>query len=110
MKPELPQPFSIQDIEKRPKAVVISLLIGLLLITCTVIGFLFVRKEDDQEHCEVEKQALIKTILEERNDRIQLYEGMIFYKSENQSLREEMQTKDSIVRDKTEGFVKKILK
>lgn len=110
MKPELPQPFSIDDIQKRPKAVVISLLIGLLLITCSVIGFLFIRKEDDMEHCEVEKQALIKTIIEERNDRIKLYEGMIFYKSENQSLKYEMQAKDSIVRDKTEGFVKKILK
>jgi len=109
MKPELPQPFTIDNIQKHPKAVVISLLIGLLLIACGVIGFLFIRKEDDKDDCEVEKKALVKQILDERNDRIKLYESMIFYKSENKSLKNEMITKDSIYRDKTEGFVKKIL-
>ncbi|WP_333662291.1 hypothetical protein [Chishuiella changwenlii] len=110
MKPELPQPFSIDNIQKHPKAVVISLLIGLLLITCSVIGFLFIRKENYQEDCEIEKQALVNQILDERNDRIKLYESMIFYKSKTNSLESEMVVKDSIIRDKTEGFVKKILK
>lgn len=109
MKPGLPQPFSIEDIQKRPKAVVISLLIGLLIITCSVIAYLFQRKELAAHHCEDEKQLLLKTIIEERDDRIKLYEGMIFYKHQSESLKTEILVKDSIVRDKTEHIVKKIL-
>jgi|SRR5690554_1124560 len=110
MKTELPTPFSIEEIQKYPKAVVIALLIGLLLLFGSVITFLFIRKEDAAHKCEDEKKELYDLIIKERNERITLYESLIFYQQENKELKTEMQVKDSIVRDKTEAIVKKILR
>lgn len=109
MNTELPKPFSIEEIQKYPKAVVIALLIGLLLLFGSVITFLFIRKEDADTKCETEKKELYDIIIKERNDRIDLYENLIFYKNKSEELETEIQVKDSIVRDKTETIVKKIL-
>lgn len=98
MKPELPQPFEQEDIRKDPKAVVIGLLIGLLLLCCSVIGILYREKEKQQER-------LYKVILDERNQRIENYEQMIFYKTKSDALKaQEVETKQ-----KTEPLVQKIL-
>lgn len=109
MKTELPKPFSIEEIQKYPKAVVIALLIGMLLLFGSVITFLFIRKEDADHKCEEEKKELYDIIINGQNERIALYEDLIFYKQRTKELKTEIQAKDSIVRDKTETIVKKIL-
>ncbi|HAY3590652.1 TPA: hypothetical protein JRX31_000333 [Elizabethkingia anophelis] len=98
MTPELPQPFEQEDIRKDPKAVVIGLLIGLLLLCCAVIGILYREKEKQADR-------LYKIILDERNQRIDNYEQMIFYKKESETLRaQEKETKQ-----KTEPLIKQAL-
>lgn len=87
MPPQLPQPFEQEDIRKDPKAVVIGLLIGLLLLCCSVIGILYREKEKQQER-------LYDLILDERNQRIENYEQMIFYKTKSEELKaQEIETK-----------------
>lgn len=98
MPPELPQPFEQEDIRKDPKAVVIGLLIGLILLCCSVIGILYREKEKQQDR-------LYKIILDERNQRIDNYEEMIFYKRESEYLKKQ----DSLIKEKTEPLVQKLL-
>lgn len=98
MKPELPQPFNQDEIRKDPKAVVIGLLIGLLMLCCGVIGILYREKEKQQER-------LYNIILSERNLRIENYERMIFYKQ----TAENYKAKDSLIKQKTEPLVQKLL-
>lgn len=98
MPPELPQPFEQEDIRKDPKAVVIGLLIGLILLCCSVIGILYREKEKQQDR-------LYKIILDERNERIGNYEQMIFYKRESEYLKKQ----DSLIKEKTEPLVQKLL-
>ena len=86
-KMRLPQPFKITEIQKYPRAVVIALLIGFLLIFSTVIGHLYNRKEVIADKCEAEKQRLYEVIISERNERIRLYESLIFYKNEANSYK-----------------------
>ncbi|WP_260377665.1 hypothetical protein [Riemerella anatipestifer] len=87
MKTHLPQPFEQEDIRKDPKAVVIGLLIGLLLMFGSVIGVLFNRREEVDENCKDRIFKLYDTILVERNKRIYFYERMIFYQKENKRLQ-----------------------
>ena len=54
MAPELPQPFEQDAIRKDPKAVVIGLLIGLLLIFGGVIGVLYYREQQQADDCKDE--------------------------------------------------------
>lgn len=105
MNNELPQPFDQEDIRKDPKAVVIALLIGLLLIFGSVIGVLYYRKEDKEEDYQSKIDGLYSTILKERNDRIFFYEKMIFFQRENEKLK----SKDSLIKQRTEPLVQKIL-
>ncbi|SDE77668.1 hypothetical protein [Riemerella columbipharyngis] len=100
----LPQPFDQEDIRKDPKAVVIGLLIGLLLIFASVIAALYHKEDSDSQDCEKRVSRLYDTILSERNKRIKFYEAMIFYKSENQKL----QKQDSLIRKATKPLVNKI--
>ncbi|WP_018675538.1 hypothetical protein [Riemerella columbina] len=100
----LPQPFDQEDIRRDPKAVVIGLLIGLLLIFGSVIGVLYSRKEDGDENCQERISRLYDTILKERNKRIFFYEEMIFYKRQNRRL----QQKDSLIRENTEPLINQI--
>ncbi len=105
MNNELPQPFDQDDIRRDPKAVVIALLIGLLLIFGSVIGVLYYRKEEKDEDSAKKIEGLYSIILKERNDRIFFYEKMIFYQRENEQLK----SKDSLIKQKTEPLVQKIL-
>ncbi|MFJ1323618.1 hypothetical protein ACILDT_11480 [Capnocytophaga canis] len=102
---KLPQPFKINDIDKKTKAVVIALLMGFLLILSTVIGVLFNRMEDKANLCKQEKKELYDLILTERKERIQLYENMLFYKQKSQYLQAKT---DSIV-ERTKPLVNQIL-
>lgn len=103
---KLPQPFKIDDINTKTKAVVIALLIGLLLIFSAVIGVLFFEIEDKITECKQEKKELYDIILTERNERIQLYENMLFYKRQSQ----ELQAKTDSIVEKTKPLIDKILK
>jgi len=99
MKAQLPQPFAQEDIRKDPKAVIIALLIGLLMLTCGAIVYLYISKEKDQ-------QKLYGMIIEERNQRISTYEKMLFYRAQAEVLL----NRDSITKEKTKPLVEKILK
>ena len=105
MTPELPQPFEQEEIQKDPKAVVIALLIGLLLLFGGVIGILYYREQKTSEDCKEETKGLYNQIVEERNARIFFYEKMIFYKrtSEKQSIE------DSLIKKQTKPFIEKLL-
>ena len=105
MTPELPQPFEQDAIRKDPKAVVIGLLIGLLLIFGSVIGVLYYREQDREDECKKETKILNKTIIEERNARILFYEELIFYKSKSET----QAVQDSINKQKTKPLVEKLL-
>ncbi|MEN5306931.1 hypothetical protein ABE425_05405 [Chryseobacterium cucumeris] len=105
MTPELPQPFEQEAIRKDPKAVVIALLIGLLLIFGSVIGVLYYRKEKQADDCKEETKGLYTIIIEERNARIYFYERMIFYKNESRELK----AKDSLLKNKTAPYVQKLI-
>ena len=105
MTPELPQPFEQDEIRQDPKAVVIGLLIGLLLIFGGVIGVLYYREQKREDDCKAETKGLYKQIIEERNARIFFYESMIFYKTKS----EEKEAEDSITKEKTKKLVEKLL-
>lgn len=105
MTPELPQPFEQEEISKDPKAVVIALLIGLLLIFGSVIAVLYYRKEEQDDECKDEVKGLYSTIIQERNARVFFYEEMIFYKDKS----EKQKAEDSIIRQKTKPLVEKLL-
>lgn len=96
--PELPQPFEQEDIRKDPKAVVIGLLIGLLLLCCGAIGFIYREKEKQSER-------LYQVILDERNQRIENYERMIFWQNQTKTLK----ARDSLIKKQTAPYVQKIL-
>lgn len=106
MNPELPQPFDQEDIRKDPKAVVIGLLIGLLLIFGGVIGVLYNRKEQLTEDCSEKRDSLYFTIIKERNERIDNYEAMIFYKKKSDSFEE----KEKKTKELTQPLVTKALR
>ena len=105
MNPDLPQPFDQDAIIKDPKAVVIALMIGLLLIFGGVIAVLYYRKEKQDDECKEETKGLYNTILEERNARVFFYEEMIFYKTKS----DKQFAEDSIIRKKTKPLVEKLL-
>ncbi len=105
MTPELPQPFGQDDIRKDPKAVVIALLIGLLLLFGGVIGVLYYRKEEQDAKCSEKTDKLYETMIKVRNERIDFYEKMIFYKQENELLKQ----RDSIKKEATRPYVEKLL-
>lgn len=102
MKPELPQPFNQEDIRKDPKAVVIGLLIGLLLIFGGVIGYLYTRLEKKEERI----SALYDNMLLYRTQKIDFYEKMIFYKKESETLKKN----DTLLKAQTQPYVEKLLK
>lgn len=101
---KLPQPFEQKDIREDPKAVVIALLIGLLLVFGIVISVLYYRIESKDDHCDERIERLYAHILDKREQRIQLYEQMIFYKKKS----EELEKQDSIMRSKTLPLINKI--
>lgn len=95
---KLPTPFTIDEIQKYPKAVVIALLIGMLI-------WQIIRNEGIQNKCETEKKQLYDVIIDGQNERIALYESMIFYKRQTEYLQQQ----DSIVRQRTEPIVRQLL-
>ena len=102
MAANLPQPFNQNDIRKDPKAVVIALLIGLLLIFGGVIAVLFFKLEKKENKI----ADLYEKVIEYRTQKAEYYEQMIFYSKENELLK----TRDSIVKQKTQPYVQEILK
>lgn len=101
---QLPQPFNQEDIRRDPKAVVIGLLIGLLMLSCGVIGILYDKKENGDTYCDERVEKLYIEMLANRNKRIELYEAMIFYKEKSEALEKQ----DSLLRSKTLPLIKKI--
>ncbi|MCU7571544.1 hypothetical protein N4241_10550 [Riemerella anatipestifer] len=100
----LPQPFDQEDIRKDPKAVVIGLLIGFLLLFSGVVAVLYQHKEKKSENCDEKIQRLYAEMLESRNRRIELYEEMIFYKRKSEAF----QRRDSLMKLKTQPLIEKI--
>lgn len=108
--PELPKPFSIEEIQKHPKAVLIAVLIGLLMLFGSMLISVFYKREENVDDCQEERKQLYSLILKERQDRILLYENMIFYKEKASKLEEQQTLTDSLYRVKTQELVNKILK
>lgn len=100
----LPQPFEQEDIRRDPKAVVIGLLIGLLLIFATVISVLYYREVSIDSNCDEKVEKLYAQMLESRNSRIELYEQMLFYKVKSERLEKQ----DSLLKSKTLPLIQKI--
>ena len=100
---EFQKPYTIDEIRKHPYAVVISLLIGILLLSISWNVYNDYRKNKKIE-------ALTDQRDEEKQKRIDLYEGWLFYKSENERLKDEQSTSDSLVRERTQPFVRRFLK
>ncbi len=107
---ELPKPFSIEEIQKYPKAVLIAFLIGLLTLFGGMLINVFYKREESVVDCETEKKELYSLILKERQDRIVLYEDMLFYKNKSTQLEAQQTITDSLYRTKTQELVNKILK
>lgn len=101
---QLPQPFGQEDIRRDPKAVVIGLLIGLLLLFATVISVLYYREMSRDDDCDKKVENLYQDMLNARNKRINYYEEMIFYKNKSETLEKQ----DSLLRSKTLPLIEKI--
>ena len=102
MNPDLPQPFDQEEIRKDPKAVVIGLLIGLLLICLGAIGFLY----DKVETKENKIHQVYQEMVDYRTKKAEYYEKMILYKLQVQQLQKD----SSQVKEKTEPLVQELLK
>jgi flagellar basal body-associated protein FliL len=100
---QLEKPYTIDEIRKHPIAVVISLLIGLLLLALGCIAYLFI-------HYNSRIDELTDKADKEKTKRIEQYETMIFYKGETERLQHERAATDSLIRQRTQPFVDKILK
>lgn len=101
MNPDLPQPFNQEDIRKDPKAVVIGLLIGLLLICLGAIGFLFYRVEQKEKKI----YEVYGQMVDYRTKKAEYYEKMLLYKMQ----LEQLQIDSTRLKQKTEPLVQKIL-
>ena len=89
------KPFSVADVAKYPKEVLIVFLIGLNLYS-------FTRKDD----CSVEVQRLNARIDTINTERLRLYDKVIF-----QGLMvRQLQEKDSVLKVNTRKYVTKILR
>lgn len=95
---EFPKPYSIDEIRKYPLAVAFSIVVALLVICVGVI-----LKKDAREN------ELIDKADKEKTERIQLYENLLFYKHKSEMLEVQQSQSDSLVRERTEPFVNKIL-
>lgn len=98
MEEEFPKPYSIDEIRKDPMAVAFSIVTGLLLICVGII----IKKD-------IREQRLLDKADKEKTQRIEMYENMIFYKGRIERMETAQKEKDSLVRERTEPFVNKIL-
>lgn len=96
------QPYTTEEIESRPFAVVISLLIGLLLAS---IGWNLKNDRDAKQ----EIKRLNERANTEQEQRIRMYEQMLFFKAEKERLENQQNTSDSLMREMTEPYVNKLL-
>ena len=96
---EIKKPWSIDEIRKYPIAVLCAFLIAIIITLLARNAYLSYRVDELRDQSD-----------EEKNKRIQMYEQMIFYKSEKERLEHEANQSDSTVRSKTEPYVQKILK
>ena len=95
----LPKPFTTTEIQKRPWAVIVSLLIGLLLLVIAAWA-----KHSAQQETRIQK--LTDKADSEKNARIEMYERMIFYKEEAATAN---QKNDSALRERTSPYIQQLL-
>lgn len=92
---EVKQPFSLTDIAKFPKEVLIAVLVGLLIY--------FIERADKAELEATRLNARIDSI---NTDRVRLYDKLFL---QRQLLQEEQQA-DSLLRAKTTSQITRLLK
>jgi hypothetical protein len=102
MENELPQPYTTDEIQSRPYAVIISLLIGLLIVS------VYWNIQNDRTKNE-RIDVLTDRADAEKQKRIEMYETMLFYKRQTERLEHEQSADDSLLRERTEPFVHRIL-
>jgi hypothetical protein len=96
---DLKQPFSLPDIRKYPKEVIIALLIGLL--------FYFITRADNKDAENTRLNARIDTI---KTETIRLYEKVIFQEQVIRQQKMKEKATDSLLRQETQPQVEKLLK
>lgn len=96
---ELKQPFSLPDIRKYPREVLITLLIGLV--------FYFIQRADVTIQENSRLNARIDTI---NTERLRLYDRVIFQDRIIEKQKNEKTATDSLIRQETQSQVEKLLK
>ncbi|MCD2424478.1 hypothetical protein LQ567_16985 [Niabella pedocola] len=99
------KPFTIEEISKYPKAVIIALLIGMLMMFGSVIAVLWYRDNSIDAHCDERIEEKNRQIIQIHQDRIKALEARDYYK---QKAETQQQIQDSVVKIKTELYVEKI--
>ncbi len=77
---ELQQPYTTEEIERRPYAVVISLLIGLLLMLASGAVYIYCTMSSRIDELTDRADA-------EKTRRIEMYEQLIFFKRRDEAAR-----------------------
>lgn len=96
---ELKQPFSLPDIRKYPREILIAVLIGLL--------YYFIADNDAKELENKRLNARIDTIATER---LRLYDKIIFQDRIIEKQKSDSKATDSLLRKQTQPQVEQILK
>ena len=96
---ELKQPFSLPDIRKYPREVLIAVLIGLLIF--------FITRGDNKESEITRLNGRIDTI---NTEKIRLYETVIFQNQVIKKQVSDIKASDSLLRQETQPQVEKLLK
>lgn len=96
---EMQKPFTVEEIDQHPFAVVIAFLIGLVLILAGAIGVLWYDSQRSDDRCdervEAKTQQIISVLIATRHERD-------YYRAESEGL-------DSLLKEKTRNNVEKIL-
>lgn len=96
---ELKQPFSLPDIRKYPREVLITVLIGLLIY--------FIQRADNASGENSRLNARIDTI---NTERLRLYDKVIFQHRVIEQQNNDKKATDSLLRQETQPQVEKLLK
>lgn len=97
------QPYTTEEIEKRPFPVLISVLIGLLLLT--TFGWINANRSGKEDLKECNDRAY-----KDQQERIRMYDRIYGLEAENAQLKSDQESTDSSFRAKTGTNVNRLLR
>lgn len=103
---EMPQPFTVEEIDKKPRAVLMGFLIGLILLLCSVVGFLWNRDNEADAACDERVEEKNKQLKEALSKQIEYFMRIQEMKAQNHEETQQAET----FRENTEPYVDKIYK